>query len=538
MTLWIILLTLVSALPGCTGGSNGMGFQPGPVSVAPAAAAVTATFSAPSVNQTVPGRVGAELGTVRLDAADASTLSTVAGLEFSLFTFGGAKVTDVTNLQIFDGTTPLNTGSAVANPSTTQVIVPFDEFEPQRNLLGRDLVIRGNIAAGVPVGANFGLRLNGVTAFAPDGRELRVHVPTTGVVGSTITVVETVTSISRNAGSPNYQLVATGFEGVTNVRSLVVNLRSSGEATAFNILELALLDGPAASVMQATVYTTGGLQIASATFTGASTHATATLAEFFQSPRDQDTPVIVNLSLTGIGTNQPGRSGEFIRVAVVGARGFGLETGKTVTAIGRAEAEGFRTYRSVPRVALDHLTASGVVDGRLLRFKITAGEKGTSGLGEFSAEINPDGCEVTNVGAIAFTDSAYSSIVPNVENGRLAAVRVPGTNRYRFRAVDSSLLTTSVILPQTQSRYIEIRGSVIPMGTNYSVNTTLLGDTEPIPASGMGYLPEITSRLGGRFVWSPHSRGEVSHPLTHQDWTNGFSLPGLPSNGLLQTRTN
>ena len=88
--------------------------------------------------------------------------------------------------------------------------------------------------------------------------------------------------------------------------------------------------------------------------------------------------------------------------------------------------------------------------------------------------------------------------------------------------------------------------------TGSSVVTTLKGDTAYPLVSNSYFMGTVASTSGvvstpnldaagnsalNSFLWSPNST-TTSPTVNDVDWTNGFALPGLPSNGLIQSRSN
>jgi hypothetical protein len=68
-------------------------------------------------------------------------------------------------------------------------------------------------------------------------------------------------------------------------------------------------------------------------------------------------------------------------------------------------------FKSYPTLALDTLGSTGVADGRLMRFKITASNSGSVGVSQFNMTVSTTSATVTNLQLFGFTDSAYSQPV-------------------------------------------------------------------------------------------------------------------------------
>jgi hypothetical protein len=104
------------------------------------------------------------------------------------------------------------------------------------------------------------------------------------------------------------------------------------------------------------------------------------------------------------------------------------------------------------------------------------------------------------------------------------------------RTLTISGSASSVVIPDANSG-----------ATNYSVTTTLVGDSA-YPSAALlgsgatavnGFMASTTAidaTSNNKFIWSPNATGTSG--TTANDWTNGYALPGLPSNGIIQTRSN
>ena len=112
--------------------------------------------------------------------------------------------------------------------------------------------------------------------------------------------------------------------------------------------------------------------------------------------------------------------------------------------------------------------------------------------------------------------------------------------------------TTTIQVAAGSTMYFEVRASTVTTsGTNYNVVTNLKGDTGyPLvnntyfmgtvaSTSGLATFPNLDAASNSSlnsFLWSPNST--TTPTVSDIDWTNGYALPGLPSNGLSQSRSN
>lgn len=532
MALFIaFLLALGITLPGCGGGE---GFTP-PHATQPGRVAVVLALTSSPVSQTVGGKVNAELLQFSVNPSTASEDIDTALFEFSLECTSGATPEMITGLRVIDEQVTVNSGSGVVNPTTSAIMVVPDgaPYRIQRSRGIRNFTVTANISSAAPAGASFRLRLVGLTAFGATTKlPLVIELKQSALSGTTTTVVDA--GLGIYFGSSDYRQV-TG--GASNFPTLTSRFRSMGETETLDLVELALTSGMATSLIQVTLWA-GNAQVGSATFTGSSTHASVTLPEGVLLPREIDIPLTVRVDTSFIGINQPGNSGEFVKIAIVDARGTGIDSGSTITATGFVESAGFRTYKSVPQVAIDNLSTTGIADGRLMRVRVQAHPVGDVSAAKFAFRLAPYQCEVTNVNLFCFTDSAYSTVIAGFPNGQLFATNATPTASGLVQIYPQTNTGdwTPMVIPAGQSRYFELRGSVVGSDTNYNIATTILGDSTPLPFTGMSAAFYI-NQFGGQFIWSPNSFADSSR-IGDLDWTDGFGVGGLPEGGFQVIRTN
>ncbi len=537
----LVLLSILSVvLPGCGGGGGQNAFAAtgqvvGPTT-SPVAVTVTASYASPAISQIVGGGVAVDFGTASVAGSQPVT---VQALLFSIEFSGGALPSHITNLQAFVPgrlpPNPLNSGSAAVNPSTTAALLVFDKQEHGQ---AHTFQLRANVSAAIPVGASIKLRLREVIAFAGTGSEvLSVTITPDSTQNLGVTVAASPLSISQDSSSPGYFQLPVGENGATDVTVLQSKLRSSTQTQSLQTVDCAILSGKAQGIMEGSLWD-GNVRLGSFVFTGASTHATCTLVTQVTLRRDQDKLLTVRLDVGGIAPNMPGYDGAFVQIAIVGARATGLDSGELIQATGRAEANGFRTYRTVPTVARDNsLPTQGVSDGRLMRTRVTAHRFGSVGLAKTSYRIQTIGCTVLSVNQYGYEDPVYSLPCTSVQtNGQYLAAGVTPTSSglVEIFAETSTGVRSAGLIDAGTTGYLELRGLVVPNpgATNWSVTVTMLGDTQPFTADGMGVASQVGQR--SRFVWSPSTFGNQNTQALN--WANGFGVSGLSPDS--QTRIN
>ncbi len=486
---------------------------------------------------------------VQLDATQSGEDVRFSSLELSM-TYD-VTVSEVTACQLFDGSTVLNTGSNVVNPSAASdagETFTFDQALTVAKGTVKTLALKCDLASTVAndetvawgINSDANPTVTGVTSSNS------VTETITASAGQTMTVAAASLVASEDAASPSYQIVAGGSTGVTMG---TINFRAANEAITLQRVGLTLTNtasSSASDLVQVGIYD-GATKVGSAIFTGSNTNATSTLTTPVTLPKDTDKDLIVKVDLANIGTSQAGTQGALIAVDIdtanTNTQGVGQESGTTVNASGSTTFEGVRVFRSYPTVtklsgAATTLTTATDVD--LYRFSITA-SAGGSGIGLTEVNVNlatstgsavSGTTTVTNLEVRAYTDASFSSPVSGFTNGVLAtAISEPlgaGGN-------DNAVAFSSILqIPAGQTRYFRVLGdTTLTAGTGTfsgSVTTRLAGDAAyPVLSGLMGAAATIQADTNDDFVWSPNAT--TTSAAGHIDWTNGYFVSGLPSDG-------
>ena len=140
---------------------------------------------------------------------------------------------------------------------------------------------------------------------------------------------------------------------------------------------------------------------------------------------------------------------------------------------------------------------------------------------------------ISNVQLFGFTDSSYSQPISGFTNGQIGA-----TGAGNVPAVTFTPSPNPVQVPVGQTYYFELRASVSGVLTGSSVVAKLLGDASYPTGLATNFNVGSSTLIVGtnNFVWSGNSTSTSN--INDVDWSNGASLPGLPSSGLIQSRSN
>ncbi len=501
-----------------------------------AAALAVSVATTPSAQSIVAGGQGVTFANYQFDASQSGEDLRISSLAV---TNGGSNTTGLSSCQLFDGTTALNTGSNVVNPSAVTASFTFDQqlIIPKGTV--KTLALKCNVSSSATGTFILGITTAQVSALTVTGVTSSNSVTATGATatGQTMTIGSGALVVSTDSSSPSYSVVAAGSTG--NIAG-VFKFRASNEAVNLNRLSLKLTSGSASDLVQVSIWD-GATQVGTATFTGSSANATSTFNTPVSLPKDTDKTLTVKVDTAWVGTSQSGTQGSLIKVDFngndsTGTQGTGVGSGNTINATGSTSVAGIRLFKSFPTLALDTLGSTGLADGRLIRYKVTANSAGSIGISQFKFTVATTSATVTNVALYAFTDSSYSSPISGQgTSGQIGSTQTTIPNNSAFAITPTS---NPVQVSAGATIYFELRGSIAGVTTGSSAVTTLSGDSAYPTNLTSGYNVATSSALtsGNNFVWSGNATGTAA--TSDVDFSNGASLPGFPSSGLIQTRSN
>ncbi|MES2134636.1 MAG: hypothetical protein V4449_00110 [Patescibacteria group bacterium] len=476
----------------------------------------------------------------------------------STLTFATGAVTDLTSCAAYDGTTQLSTGSNVVNPSgSTGATQTFTLDNPVTVTKGtvKTIGIRCNVSGSATNNGTFAWDAGAASAYSFTGATsgTTISSPTDASDSTvTMTVGSGSATVAIGAGSPGYKFASAGSTGVTvgefklratnedlNLIRLGLQLTSntSGSTTASDFVKVSIFDG--------------ATKVGEAYFTGSGTVATSTLTTPLVLARDVDKLLTLKADFANVGTSQAVTfSGHLVKVDFLNAEATGASSGTTVYPSGSTAVSGVRVFKSFPTVAKDtSLSSTGLADGELMRFKVTADAAGPVGLTELNFLFATTSVTLSNVNVYAYSDSGYSSGVSGLQSGGMFSTTngvgtnwVSSSSNYEFTAYNGTASTTLQI-PAGQTVYFAVRGSVSGVVSGSSITTTLQGASSFV--NGQGSMsnaatnPLATSTsatFGNDFIWSPNST--TTAVRADADWTGGYGVSGLPQNGLTNTRSN
>ncbi len=514
--------------------SLGSVFTMNTMTVKTAALAVTQA-STPAAQTIVAGGQGVTFANFQFDATQSGE-----DVRFSSLALTTSAYTGLSSCQLYDGSTALNTGSNVVNPSSVTPTFTFDsQFVVPKGTV-KTLTLKCNVASSATGAFTWNITGAQIAAISTTGVTSSSTVTPSGSTtsGTAQTVGTSTLVVSTSPSSPSYKLVAAGSTG--NVIG-VLRFRAANESMTLSKIGLKLTNtasSSASDLVQVSIWD-AGVQVGTATFTGTSVYATSSALSVVL-PKDSDKDLEIRAEFAQIGTGYTGVQGDLIAVDFngsdsTGTQATGANSGSTINATGSSAVSGARLFSSIPTFAVDTLSGNGVTDGKLMRFKVTVAANALNhgvGINQFKFTMSTTSATVTAVNLFGYTDSSYSAGISGFSSGQLATSNVaPGLSGAVTITPSAVINIPAPTTPGgTTTYYFELRGTVTGTGTAYSVNTTLSGDSAyPSLAANMGTSAAVVS-ASGNLVWSPNAT--TTSNASHVDWTNGYGITGLPSSGL------
>ena len=345
----------------------------------------------------------------------------------------------------------------------------------------------------------------------------------------------------------------------TGVNTSVLRFEATNDAVDLDQLALQLTNSASSSAQNLTnvyLYDQSGNKLAQTQFLGATSTAFVTLSPRLHVNKDGAALLTIKTDIAAMdSTSASALEGAFIAVDYDGGQVAGTTTaygsdGSTATnttATGNnydTATAGYRVFKSYPTLALinscvnkDLLSAAGTAN--IFCFSVNGGPASVNGetkngialnkivlnIATSSASAVSGTTTLTNLKVTAYTDAALTSPIGSGFTNGVVFTAQPGILNGSDNAV---VFNAPVYVPAGQTYYFKVQGDITNTtgsGTfSGFVKTKLAGDAS-YPA--LGALMGVYATGLGNFVWSPNAT--TTSGTGHVDWTNGFNLPGLPS---------
>ncbi|MBI5742211.1 MAG: peptidoglycan-binding protein [Candidatus Niyogibacteria bacterium] len=483
----------------------------------------------------------------------------------------GATATELSNCQLYDGSTSVTSGSNVKNPSAVSSSTSFT-FDGAGLTVpkgtSKTLAAKCNVSGGVSAGAyTWGLQDNSSTFTGATGvtSGSTISETMTASLGQRMTVSTGGTlSATLDTNSPGYIIVNSGATGVT-----LAKIRFSATNEDINLKQVALrlssvaTNTPIDLVNRKVTLWDGSTQVGEATFPTGDT-ATSSAISNFTVPRDSYKVLTVKGDIAAISNSGPlTASGDLLVVDYDGANnglngnyGTGVSSGSTRNGSGSTtSSSGVRIMKAYPTVAklsiASNLLQTGS-DRSLYRFSVTA-NGGDIALYKLRFTVSSSSVTATTsaYSLYAYTDSSFSTAdttfsstgILNANSYYNGCGAASGGAACKPSSVqifmNKASATTTYIVASGATRYFELRATVSSVetgtGTEY-ITAQLEGDAAyPVnQASTYGAMDTaggVNGDTNADFIWSPIST-TTSNAIADVDYTNGYSIVGLPGTNM------
>lgn len=473
--------------------------------------------NSPTAQNVIRGAVGYTFANIVFDATNSGEdiRFTSVGVQHNYAIAG-----DLTNCQLFDGTTALNTGSNIINPSAaSSASIKDNTFTLDNHLTvgkgsSKTVALKCDVSkSGTGAYAQWTFSSN--ESFGATGLTSGTSI-TAGVASSSVTNRMALTgsgtlTIAIDPSSPSVRLAQAGQEVTAsairlsstnediNVSQLALLLSTSASSTASDMVKLSLWDGAtkvgevlATSSTSGIIVTTSGLTV----------------------QKDTDKILTVKVQLASIANNEAGRPGHLVAIdwdSVVmngnnATYGVGAQSSSNIYASGNDTASaGLRMVRAVPTVTPLSVPSTSLADASqkvLYRFSVSA-PSGTNGVSLFKVTFNVattgddssfTDVNITNLRLFAFTNSNFSGGAFTADgqlnngttlassagnNSGIDSVRATSTDYaiYFNPAAPTSAVPEAIAIPAGATYYFELRGDISGADTGDSATVLLQGDT-------------------------------------------------------------
>lgn len=476
----------------------------------------------------------------------------------------------LTSCTMNDGATAITAGGNVKNPTEAASSTTFVFDSPLVITKGtsKTVGLKCNVAGSADGQIwRWGYNATDNIALAPVGRTSGQTITERGTtdIGRAMTAATGGAYTVVDDSTPGYSFVQAGATGVT-----LLKLKFSGTTEAVDIhrvnFELATPDGndPKDLVSQrVNLYDESANLLGYAEFS-TSDYATSTLIAVgsFRIPAGGSKTMLVKGDIAAIShySGPLQASGDLLKVAYDGNSnglangnyGKGVSSGTTLTpSSSDVTPSGVRIIKAYPSLAKVELLSGERTlythsNANLYKFSITASNgdvhlykltfKVSSSTGSVSAATT------TNFAVYAYTDSGFSVLdtthnsLGKMNYDSVASTNVTGftSNSIEIFAAKTTYATSTYKVPSGTTRYLAFQADISNVesvsGSEY-ITVQLQGDAA-VPSTACMQTAVLTDGdTNDDFIWSPNSTSS-SILIGDVDFTNGYSLTGLPSTNM------
>ncbi|PIT96887.1 hypothetical protein COT82_00800, partial [Candidatus Campbellbacteria bacterium CG10_big_fil_rev_8_21_14_0_10_35_52] len=514
-----------------------------------AGALAISVSSQPSDRSVIAGAKGFEFARYILDAGQSGEDIRLANLPLKHI-LGTVSNSQLSNCNIYDGSDNItnNTNVTLAASGSDTTFTFNDGGLIVSKGTQKIVSLKCDLSAGATSGTvQWGLSaLGSYTGATTVVSNQTVAETTTADDGNTMTAATSGSYTVTNDSSLLYTNAQAGTSGVT-----LAKLRfTAGAKEAIDLKQIALELGntasnsPADLVGERVTLWNGGTQIGTAQFGGAnSDNATSTILS--PAPKigaGESILITVKGDLSAQNINE-GTPGAFLAITYDGdnngtngnyATGASSNTTIDGGTTSDVTTNGLRIFRTIPSIAVTSNGGTLTAGSSLYSFTVTNPNNRDVVFNKFSFSVATSGSASIN---------AFTLYGDNVAFNTTATSTVASETLIEFEAANTS---QAKIVPANSSKtYIVKAATVTNPSTTVvdSITLALLADTSyPSLADLMGTVTTVEAGNDNtdNIIWSPFSTTTPVATAASEDnldWTNGYGLPGFPSNTAFSVQT-
>lgn len=524
------------------------------------AGALTISVSGTPVAQTViRGITGYTFANFVFDASASGEDVKVTSAAVQQIVDAAANDNAVTNMQLWDGSTALNTGGNIQDPdggaATNSYTFTLDNPLVVTKGSQKSVALKGNI---IPTATAAGTQRWGLASAAAvsvtgvsTGSDISESVVAAN--GQLMTIAASGQySVAADASTPTGKLIAANTTG--NIMT-VLRFKATAEQINVTKMRLALTSGSSTGIDLAAVYIYDGSALlgsgAFGNYAGALGNAstTFTLSTPLEIAANEEKVVTIKADIAPIHTtNTVATAGHTPIINYYGSTstseniGTGQSSGAEIANYSSTTSQAAAyIYRSIPTVAVTQsantFTSAGIKT--ISKFSVKADEKGDIDLYKFTFYLSTSSS--VGLANLTLVDTTGGTETTLHASTTAYYVDVYGNRADVVLYASPGTISGGTITPRTvaanNTRTFELRANVSYTGTanSFGVDAYLAGDgAETAKASGTYGLTAANVDADGNddFIWSDWSDADHSTSAAGSnttDWYNGYLVSGLSS---------
>jgi len=488
------------------------------------AASLTISMAATPASQTIVAGGTQVLAGIQLDATQSGEDVQLSSLPVFLTLGAGASASNLSNCQLTNNGTPLNTNNIPTIVGGSNNTFSFDSVldVPKGTLV--TLNLQCTVAGGSTGTYQFGVTSAPTVTGATSRNSVVASIPgsNTGPV-MTLSAGGTL-SLSLDPSSPRYNIVAGGS---SNVLLGAYSVSATNENINLTKLGLTLTSGSAADLLgsQVTLWNAAtNTQIGTATF-GSTNAATSTLSTPLLVTTAGPQTILVKGTLSLVGTGQAGIPGDLIKVNYNAAdptatEGTGVSSGATIphsVTDSTTAVQGVTIQRSYPTITYGTggSTISNGGTATLATVSISAAASGKVQLNKLTFAVSTSSVALSNFHFLGPNGEVSTSSPYLNAAGNALTVNFNSVTNTQDKVVAAG--STNVYTLQATVTYTGVGSTV-----SGSASVALEGDNTLLTAN-----QSVSTLSADNIIWSPFSTTTASVvPTTTNDWSDGYGLPG------------